>query len=57
MPGAARPDDAFLFIHRHARKIADVLVGTGKLIEQCCFAAVLIACECENHENCLLRAS
>ena len=36
-------DRAILAVHRNTGKIADMLVGTGQLIEQRRFAAVLIA--------------
>ena len=36
-------DDAVLAVDRHAGKVADVLIGARQLIEQRCFAAVLIS--------------
>ena len=36
-------DGTALAVHRHARKVADVLVGTGELVEQGSLAAVLVA--------------
>ena len=36
-------DRAVLAVHRNTRKITDMLVGTGQLIEQRRFAAVLVA--------------
>ena len=36
-------DHAVLAIHSDPGEIAHMLVGTGQLIEQCCFAAVLIS--------------
>ncbi len=38
-------DYAVLAVHRHAGEIAHVLVGTGQLVEQGGFAAVLVACQ------------
>ena len=36
-------DGAALAVHRHTRKVADVLVGAGELVEQGSLAAVLVA--------------
>ena len=36
---------AVLAIYGHARKIADMLVGTGELVEQGRLTAILIACQ------------
>ena len=36
-------DGTALAVHRHTRKVADVLVGTGELVEQGGLAAVLVA--------------
>ena len=41
---------AFL-IDRHAGEVADVLVRAGELVKERCLAAVLIACECEDHAS------
>ena len=40
---AVTADDAVLAVHRHAGKVADVLVGAGQLVEQRRLAAVLVA--------------
>ena len=37
------PDRTALAVHRHAREIADVLVGAGELVEEGRLAAVLVA--------------
>ena len=42
--------DALFFIHRHAGKVAHMLVGTGELVEQRCFAGILVACQCKYHQ-------
>jgi len=36
-------DNAVLAVHRHTGKVADVLVGAGKLVKKCRFTAVLVA--------------
>ena len=36
-------DGTALAVHRHARKVTDVLVGTGELVEQGGLTAVLVA--------------
>ena len=36
-------DDAVLTVHRDAREVADVLIGTGQLVEQGRLAAVLVS--------------
>ena len=36
-------DDAVLAVHRHTRKVADVLVGAGQLVKKRRLAAVLVA--------------
>ena len=43
------PDGAGLLVHRHAGKVAHMLVGAGELVEQRGLAAVLIAGQCEDH--------
>ena len=43
------PDGAGLLIHRHTGKVAHMLIRAGELVEQRGFAAVLIACQSENH--------
>ena len=40
---AVAADNAVLAVHRHTGKVADVLVGAGKLVEKCRFTAVLVA--------------
>ena len=42
-------DLAAFLLHRHARKVAHVLIGAGELVEQRGFAAVLVACQCDDH--------
>ncbi len=42
--------DALFFIHRHAGEVAHMLVGTGELVEQRCFAGILVACQCKYHQ-------
>ena len=38
------PFDRTVFpVNRYARKIADVLVGAGQLIKECCFSTVLVS--------------
>ena len=46
-------DHTVLAVNRHARKIPDVLVRSGELIEQGRFAAVLIACQRESDRRTL----
>ena len=41
------PDRTALAVHRHAREIADVLVGAGELVEEGRLAAVLVARQCK----------
>ena len=36
----------FLLLHRYARPVSHKLIGTGQRIEQCCFSAVWISCQC-----------
>jgi len=43
------PDIAHFLIDGDAGKIADMLIGAGKGIEQGGFAAILIAGQCEDH--------
>ena len=47
---AAPPADlAVLALHRHAREVADMLVGAGQLVKERRLAAVLVARQCEYH--------
>ena len=42
-------DLAYFLVDRHAREIAHVLIGAGEGIEECRFAAVLVADESKDH--------
>ena len=42
-------DLAYFLVDRHARKVAHVLIGAGEGIEECRFAAVLVADESKDH--------